>query len=60
MLIPPAMLRNIILTLVVWTGIALVAGIVIGRWLRRRTPAPQAGQKAGFRNSALSSPGWRG
>ena len=46
------MLRTILLTLAVWTGIALIAGIFIGRRLRRRAPAPQAEQESGFRNSA--------
>lgn len=45
------MLGTLFATIVIWTAVALVAGILIGRRLRRRAAADAAG-RAGFRNSA--------
>jgi hypothetical protein len=45
------MLSTLVVTIVVWTAVALVAGVLIGRLLRRRAAAHEA-ERPGFRNSA--------
>jgi len=45
------MLNSIVLTIAVWTGIALIAGIFIGRRLRRRAAAHEPGRSE-FRKRA--------
>ena len=45
------MVGSFFLTIAIWTGVALAAGVLIGRRLRRRAAAHEADQTS-FRNSA--------
>ena len=45
------MLSSFFITMAIWTGVALVAGVLIGRRLRRRAAAHETGRTS-FRNSA--------
>jgi hypothetical protein len=45
------MLSTVLLTAAVWTCVALVVGVIIGRRLRRRAPQAEA-ERSEFRHSA--------
>ncbi len=46
------MFRTVLLTTGIWFGVALVVGLIVGRFLRQRTAPPKAGERSQYRNSA--------
>jgi hypothetical protein len=46
------MLRTVLLTGAIWFGVALVVGLLMGRYLRLRSQPPRAKQREQDRNIA--------